>query len=49
LHAQYAPVPIFGLGSMAMAAYMPIRLFRLPPGAGIEDLLLRRPLPNSRT
>ena len=34
---------IFGLGNMAMAAYMLIQLYRLPAGAGIEDLLLRRP------
>ena len=36
---------IFALGNMAMAGYMLIQLFRLPPGASIEDLLLRRPAP----
>ncbi len=35
-------VLIFMLGNMAMAGYMLIQLFRLPPGAEIEDLLLRR-------
>ena len=33
---------IFGLGNMAMAAYMLIQLYRLPSDARIEDLLLRR-------
>lgn len=33
---------ILGLGNMAMAAYMLIQLWRLPPGAGPEQLLLRR-------
>lgn len=36
---------IFVLGNMAMASYMLIQLFRLPPGADIEDLLLRRAPP----
>ncbi|MDO9452630.1 MAG: DUF1475 family protein [Stagnimonas sp.] len=31
------------LGNMAMAAYMLIQLWRLPPGASIEQLLLRHP------
>jgi hypothetical protein len=38
---------IFGLGNMAMAAYLLIQLYRLPAGATIEDLLLRHP-PASR-
>jgi hypothetical protein len=42
-------VLIFALGNMAMAAYMLIQLFRLPPDATIENLLLRRTIPNSRT
>lgn len=33
---------IFALGNMAMAAYALITLFRLPPGATVEDFLLRR-------
>ena len=33
---------IFGLGNIAIAGYLLIQLFRLPPGAGIEQLLLRR-------
>ena len=31
------------LGNMAMAAYVLIQLWRLPPGATAEQLLLRRP------
>ncbi|MDB6175840.1 MAG: hypothetical protein JWL59_5151 [Chthoniobacteraceae bacterium] len=30
------------LGNIAMASYLLIQLFRLPAGAGIEELLLRR-------
>lgn len=30
-------------GNMAMAAYVLIQLWRLPAGAGVEQLLLRRP------
>jgi hypothetical protein len=33
---------IFGLGNIAIAGYMLIQLFRLPPQARLEDLLLRR-------
>jgi hypothetical protein len=33
---------IFALGNLAMAGYVLIQLFRLPPAARIEDLLLRR-------
>jgi hypothetical protein len=33
---------IFGLGNLAIAGYMLLQLFRLPPGARAEDLLLRR-------
>jgi hypothetical protein len=33
---------ICGLGNMAIAGYMLWQLYRLPPGAGIEQLLLRR-------
>ncbi|MBL6749634.1 MAG: DUF1475 family protein [Nevskia sp.] len=36
-------VLIFALGNMAIAGYMLIQLYRLPRGAGVEDLLLRRP------
>ncbi|MEQ1439168.1 DUF1475 family protein [Fontimonas sp. SYSU GA230001] len=32
---------ILGLGNMAMAAYVLIRIARLPAGARVEDLLLR--------
>jgi ABC-type Fe3+-siderophore transport system permease subunit len=35
-------VAILLLGNMAMAAYMLLQLYRLPPQARIEDLLLRR-------
>ena len=35
-------VAIFGLGNMAMAAYMLVQLRKLAPGAGAEQLLLRR-------
>ena len=34
---------IFALGNIAIAAYMLIQLWRLPRGAGVEDLLLKRP------
>lgn len=30
------------LGNIAIAVYVLIQLFRLPPGATVEDLLLRR-------
>lgn len=36
-------VLIMALGNIAMSAYVLIQLFRLPKGAGIETLLLRRP------
>lgn len=36
-------VAILGLGNIAMAVYMLIRLYRLPAGAGVERLLLREP------
>lgn len=36
-------VLIFALGNIAIAGYMLWQLFRLPPRACIEDLLLRRP------
>jgi hypothetical protein len=35
-------VLVLGLGNIAMAAYMLLQLRRLPPGAGAEQLLLRR-------
>jgi len=35
-------VLILLLGNMAMAAYVLLSLWRLPPGSGIDDLLLRR-------
>lgn len=35
-------VLILGLGNMAMAAYVLLQLRRLPPDAGMEQLLLRR-------
>jgi len=35
-------VLIFGLGNLAIAGYMLWQLYRLPPGAGAEQLLLRR-------
>lgn len=35
-------VLILLMGNMAMAAYVLIQLWRLPQGAGIEQLLLRR-------
>ena len=35
-------VLIFALGNIAIAGYMLLQLFRLPPWAGVEDLLLRR-------
>ncbi|NGY05018.1 DUF1475 family protein [Solimonas terrae] len=34
---------IFGLGNIAIATYMLIQLWRLPPDARPADLLLRRP------
>ncbi|MFM7101866.1 MAG: DUF1475 family protein [Verrucomicrobiota bacterium] len=33
------------LGNIAMAGYLLLQLFRLPPGAGLDDLLRRRPTP----
>jgi hypothetical protein len=30
------------LGNIAMAAYVLLQLWRLPPGAGVADLLLKR-------
>lgn len=33
---------VLGLGNIAMGAYMLIRIAKLPKGATIEDLLLRR-------
>jgi hypothetical protein len=36
-------VAIMALGNIAMSAYVLARLFRLPPGAGAEQLLLRPP------
>src|SRR5262245_47802419 len=35
-------VLIFALGNLAIAGYMLLQLWRLPPGAGMELLLLRR-------
>jgi hypothetical protein len=35
---------IFALGNIAIAGYMLLQLWRLPPQARVEDLLLRRPL-----
>jgi hypothetical protein len=35
-------VAFLALGNMGMAAYMLLQLHRLPPGATIDDLLLRR-------
>ncbi len=35
-------VAILLLGNLAMSAYMLVALFRLPAGAGVEQLLLRR-------
>lgn len=35
-------VLILALGNIAMGTYMLIQLFRLPPGARIEDLLIRK-------
>jgi hypothetical protein len=35
-------VLIFALGNLAMAGYVLIQLLRLPRGAGVEELLLRR-------
>jgi hypothetical protein len=34
-------VLLFALGNLAMAAYVMIQLFRLKPGSGVENLLLR--------
>jgi hypothetical protein len=36
-------VAFLTLGNMSMAAYMLLQLHRLPKGATVEDLLLRRP------
>lgn len=36
-------VLIFLLGNIAMSFYVLLQLFRLPPDATVEDLLLRRP------
>jgi hypothetical protein len=36
-------VAIMAFGSIAMSVYVLARLFRLPPGAGVERLLLRPP------
>jgi hypothetical protein len=35
-------VLIMGLGNIAIAAYMLIKLYRLKPNSGIRDLLLRQ-------
>lgn len=35
-------VGVLALGNIAMAAYMLLQLRRLPPGAGADQLLLRR-------
>lgn len=35
-------VLLFALGNLSMAAYVMIQLFRLEPGGGVEDLLLRK-------
>jgi Protein of unknown function (DUF1475) len=34
-------VAILALGNIATSAYLLVRLFRLPPGAGADQLLLR--------
>ena len=39
-------VLVMGLGNIAIAVYVLIQLFRLPPGAGAKELLLR---PEDRT
>jgi hypothetical protein len=36
-------VLILLFGNLAMSAYVLLELFRLPPGAPVESLLLRRP------
>lgn len=36
-------VLLMALGNIAIAVYLLIQLFRLPPSASMEDLLLRRP------
>lgn len=36
-------VLVMALGNIAMSAYVLVQLFRLPPGATVETLLLRRP------
>jgi len=36
-------VAIMALGNIAVSVYLLARLFRLPPGAGAEQLLLRPP------
>ncbi len=35
-------VLIMGLGNIAMSVYVLIQLFKLPPGAALEGLLLRK-------
>ena len=42
-------VLVMTLGNIAMASYLLWQLSRLPAGAGVEDLLLRRPFPEPRT
>ena len=34
---------VMTLGTIAVSAYLLIRLYRLPPGSSVEDLLLRAP------
>lgn len=34
-------VLVMGLGTIAVSGYLLIRLYRLPPGGSVEDLLLR--------
>ena len=34
-------VLVMSLGTIAVSAYLLIRLYRLPPGGSVEDLLLR--------
>ena len=36
-------VAIMGLGNIAVSVYVLVKLLRLPPGAGAEQLLLRTP------
>lgn len=40
---------ILGLGNIAMSAYVLIALFRLPAGAGPEELLLRNDVSSRRS